>query len=131
VLVLQLARERSVADVKRLMLPPASLPDALARVRSQLGADDPDVVMDATVISLRDPLTSCRIVTPVRFAEVPGLACFDLDAFLSNLPRTRKWQCPHRCDIHAYDENYNKTQIPRFHSACKLPAHLVAWASMW
>jgi hypothetical protein len=55
--------------------------------------------MTNTVISLRCPLSGVRMVTPARFAGVRGLAAFDLDTFLAMAERTRKWQCPHRCDL--------------------------------
>ncbi len=47
------------------------------------------------VLSLKCPLTGMRMKRPARFAQVPGLACFDLEPFLDLAQRTRKWQCPH------------------------------------
>jgi hypothetical protein len=62
----------------------------------QLGSGDDDIEMTNTVVSLKCPLSGVRIVTPARFAEVHGMAAFDLDSFISMAERTRKWQCPHR-----------------------------------
>jgi hypothetical protein len=58
------------------------------------GDDDDELQTGATVLSLRCPLLGGRVRTPARFVEVPGLAVFDLAAFLASAARTRKWQCP-------------------------------------
>ncbi|KAG2484222.1 hypothetical protein HYH03_016957 [Edaphochlamys debaryana] len=96
VLLALLMRRRSAEEVRALMKPPLSRADAVERVKQQLrGDDDDEVQTGTTVLSLRCPLTGSRVRTPGRFAEVAGLACFDLDAFLDSAARTRKWQCPH------------------------------------
>ena len=65
------------------------------RSRAQVrGDDDEDLETGATVLSLRCPLLGGRVRTPARFAQVPGIAVFDLGAFLASVARTRKWQCP-------------------------------------
>ena len=78
-------------------LPPSlyqSLQPSLPPSPQLRGDDDDELQVGATVLSLRCPLLGSRIRTPGRFAEVPGLACFDLEAFLDSAARTRKWQCP-------------------------------------
>lgn len=77
---------------------------AVARVRQQVGgAASDDIEVTNATVSLKCPLTGSRMRTPARFASVPGLRCFDLDAFLSTAERTRKWQCPHSMKACAVD----------------------------
>lgn len=56
---------------------------------------DDDISMGSTIMSLRDPLSGGRVVSPARFLGTNGLVAFDLDTFLGMVKRTRKWQCPH------------------------------------
>ena len=56
---------------------------------------DDDMVLGSIEFTLRCPLTGSRIKTPARFAGVPGLTAFDLDAFVGMVKRSKKWQCPH------------------------------------
>lgn len=63
----------------------------------QLGGDgdDDDVVVAATAVSLRCPLSGTRMQRPAHFsAHSTGLACFDLDSFLAMTQRSGKLQCP-------------------------------------
>jgi E3 SUMO-protein ligase PIAS1 len=104
VIAVQLARVQGAADVRRLMRPALPLAAAVARVAKSIAPDDgdggeeggdSDVEVTHAAVSLRCPLTGGRIRTPARCSAVPGLAAFDLDAFLDVAARTRKWQCPH------------------------------------
>jgi hypothetical protein len=61
--------------------------------------DDDDIEVSHTRVPLRCTLSGVRMNTPARFADVPGLSCFDLDTFLSMASRSRKWQCPNRCVV--------------------------------
>lgn len=102
IVMVNLARRQAAEGVKKMMQPPLSLAQAVAHVQQQIGGDE-DIEVSNTVLSLRCPLTGSRIRTPARFAPVPGLAAFDLDAFLATAERTRKWQCPHSmnmCTVH-------------------------------
>eukprot|EP00798_Chlamydomonas_sp_ICE-L_P025202 gene25202-10843_t len=96
VLMLQLSKKRTPAEVAALMKAPPSLEAALTAVKQQHGGgDDDDIEMGNAVQSLRCPLTGSRMKIPVKFSDVKGVACFDLDGFLSLVERSRKWQCPH------------------------------------
>ena len=61
----------------------------------KVGKGDDDIAMGSTIMSLRDPLSGARVVSPARFLGTNGLVAFDLDTFLGMVKRTRKWQCPH------------------------------------
>jgi hypothetical protein len=59
-------------------------------------SDDEDITVVNNVVSLMDPNSLQRIVTPARFVDTnQGLACFDLDNFLNLAQRTLKWLDPH------------------------------------
>ena len=93
VMGVQLARKRLVEDVKRMMPPALSLPDAIQHIKDQF--KDDEVEMFSAFLSLKDPITGSRIQTPVKFDGTRGLVSFDLDTFLLVAERTRKWQCPY------------------------------------
>ena len=61
----------------------------------QVNKGDDELSVGSTIMSLRDPLSGSRVVTPARFQGTNGLLAFDLDTFLGMVKRTRKWQCPH------------------------------------
>ena len=64
-------------------------------VKGDPNDSDDDMVLGSIEFTLRCPLTGSRIKTPARFAGVPGLTAFDLDAFMGMVKRSKKWQCPH------------------------------------
>mmetsp|Transcript_46824 Transcript_46824/g.41891 ORF Transcript_46824/g.41891 Transcript_46824/m.41891 type:complete len:297 (-) Transcript_46824:53-943(-) len=57
-------------------------------------SDDDDVVCGETKVSLRCPLSICRISVPVRGTECLHPQCVDLRTFLSFSHKTGIWQCP-------------------------------------
>ena len=61
----------------------------------KVNKSDDDISMGSTIMSLRDPLSGARVVTPARFQGTNGLVAFDLETFIGMVKRTRKWQCPH------------------------------------
>jgi hypothetical protein len=60
----------------------------------QNDSDDEGLEISATILSLRDPNTSTRVVTPARFLGVGGIVAFDLDTYLEVVKKSRKWLCP-------------------------------------
>jgi hypothetical protein len=85
---LEAAVARAVRVVRGNKPPPApgAAPDS----------DDDDITVVNNVVSLIDPNSLKRIVTPARFKDTnQGLACFDLDIFLDSAQRTLKWLDPH------------------------------------
>ncbi|KAI3425891.1 hypothetical protein D9Q98_007864 [Chlorella vulgaris] len=99
VLTLQLARKRSLAEVKGLMAAPEPLCEATARVRRQVSGgngdeSDEDLLVSHQVVSLKDPMSGQRMQVPARFRDASGLQAFDLDSLLSMAQRNRKWQDP-------------------------------------
>merc|ERR1711933_248267 len=57
-------------------------------------SDDDDVVCGETKVSLRCPLSICRINIPIRGTECTHPQCVDLNTFLAFSHRTGTWQCP-------------------------------------
>jgi len=55
---------------------------------------DDEVVCGETKVSLRCPLSICRMRNPVRGTECTHPQCVDLHTFLSFSHRTGTWQCP-------------------------------------
>jgi len=76
---------------------------ALARVRAAVAGDDPDLVVEASPLPLRCPLSGGRLVTPVRIgpggpggaAAARGLPAFDWASYVEMGSRSRRWVCPH------------------------------------
>ncbi|EFN55528.1 hypothetical protein CHLNCDRAFT_52345 [Chlorella variabilis] len=96
VLMMHLARRRTMEQVKALMAAPEGLEEAVARVRRQVAGDDSDddLLVSHQVVSLKDPMSGQRIQVPARFSGASGLQPFDLDSLLSMAQRSRKWQDP-------------------------------------
>jgi len=59
-----------------------------------IAGDEDEIVCGESRVSLRCPLTVCRIKTPVRGVNCLHPQCVDLEAFLSFSNRTSIWQCP-------------------------------------
>lgn len=66
----------------------------LQSIQASAGDDSGDIVCGESRISLRCPLTVCRIKTPVRGVDCLHPQCVDLVAFLGFSNRTSIWQCP-------------------------------------
>jgi hypothetical protein len=66
----------------------------LQSMQASAGDDSGDIVCGESRISLRCPLTVCRIKTPVRGVDCLHPQCVDLVAFLGFSNRTSIWQCP-------------------------------------
>jgi len=65
----------------------------LQSMQSNTGDGD-EIICGESRVSLRCPLTVCRIRTPVRGVNCLHPQCVDLEAFLSFSNRTSIWQCP-------------------------------------
>ena len=57
-------------------------------------ADDPDIVLDSTVMSLKDPISTLRINVPCRSHVCSHNQCFDAESFLQLQEQAPTWQCP-------------------------------------
>ena len=53
-----------------------------------------DIICSTMKISIKDPLTLCRIITPVRGINCYHPQCVDLKTYLSYCHNTKTWQCP-------------------------------------
>jgi hypothetical protein len=88
------------------MAPRESLGEALSRIIAWASpragaphghADDDDVEVQETRVSLRCPLSGMRVRRAGRITTTMAVSIFDLDYFLESAERTRKWQCPTSC----------------------------------
>lgn len=57
-------------------------------------ADDPDIVFDSIVMSLKDPISTLRINVPCRAQNCTHNQCFDAESFLQLQEQAPTWQCP-------------------------------------
>ncbi|OAJ39954.1 hypothetical protein BDEG_23745 [Batrachochytrium dendrobatidis JEL423] len=66
--------------------------DVMAQQR-QVDAED-DVQTTLEQVSLKDPLSKCRIVLPIRGTSCLHIQCFDCETFLSVNQQLPTWECP-------------------------------------
>jgi E3 SUMO-protein ligase PIAS1 len=57
-------------------------------------ADDPDIVVESSVMSLKDPISTLRITIPCRSTICTHNRCFDAESFLQLQEQAPTWQCP-------------------------------------
>jgi E3 SUMO-protein ligase PIAS1 len=57
-------------------------------------ANDPDIIVDSTVMSLKDPISTLRISTPCRSSVCTHNQCFDAASFLQLQEQAPTWTCP-------------------------------------
>jgi len=57
-------------------------------------SEDGEVICDEIKVSIRDPLSLCRIQTPIRGTGCHHPQCVDLKTYLNYCHHTKTWQCP-------------------------------------
>ncbi|KAL7771544.1 hypothetical protein CFE70_001491 [Pyrenophora teres f. teres 0-1] len=57
-------------------------------------ANDPDIEVGSSVMSLKDPISTLRIVTPCRSTVCTHNQCFDAESFLQLQEQAPTWTCP-------------------------------------
>jgi E3 SUMO-protein ligase PIAS1 len=57
-------------------------------------ANDPDIVVGSSLMSLKDPISTLRIAIPVRSTICTHNQCFDAESFLQLQEQAPTWQCP-------------------------------------
>ncbi|KAF2128565.1 E3 SUMO-protein ligase PIAS1 [Dothidotthia symphoricarpi CBS 119687] len=57
-------------------------------------ANDPDIEVGSSVMSLKDPISTLRISTPCRSTICTHNQCFDADSFLQLQEQAPTWTCP-------------------------------------
>lgn len=57
-------------------------------------ANDPDIEVGSSVMSLKDPVSTVRIKTPCRSTVCSHNQCFDADSFLQLQEQAPTWICP-------------------------------------
>lgn len=96
----RLVRPRPLAEVAAEVPPAPSFAAGVAAVVAVVAASEAAAAEAGLVsgshmcLNLKDPLTGSRLRTPVRYPACPGLACFDLAAFLQTAQRSRALRCP-------------------------------------
>lgn len=63
-------------------------------VRSKDSEDDDHIICDEIKVSIRDPLSLCRIQIPIRGTGCHHPQCVDLKTYLNYCHHTKTWQCP-------------------------------------
>jgi len=56
--------------------------------------EEEGVVCDQMIVSLRDPISLCKLATPARGTRCYHPSCVDLNTYLHYCRRYRVWQCP-------------------------------------
>lgn len=57
-------------------------------------ANDPDIEVGSSVMSLKDPISTLRIQTPCRSTMCAHNQCFDAESFLQLQEQAPTWTCP-------------------------------------
>ncbi|KAH9873009.1 hypothetical protein J1614_005405 [Plenodomus biglobosus] len=57
-------------------------------------ANDPDIEVGSSVMSLKDPISTLRIQTPCRSTVCTHNQCFDAESFLQLQEQAPTWTCP-------------------------------------
>lgn len=57
-------------------------------------ANDPDIELGPSVMSLKDPISTLRISLPCRSTLCTHNQCFDAESFLQLQEQAPTWQCP-------------------------------------
>ncbi|KAF1832764.1 zf-MIZ-domain-containing protein [Decorospora gaudefroyi] len=57
-------------------------------------ANDPDIEVGSSVMSLKDPISTVRISTPCRSTVCTHNQCFDAESFLQLQEQAPTWMCP-------------------------------------
>lgn len=57
-------------------------------------ANDPDIEVGSSVMSLKDPISTLRITVPIRSTVCTHNQCFDAESFLQLQEQAPTWTCP-------------------------------------
>ncbi|KAJ3105926.1 SUMO ligase siz1 [Phlyctochytrium planicorne] len=74
------------------------------RVKRLHSIADDEVISTSQVVSLKDPISYCRIRNPSRSKTCLHVQCFDLETYLMMNDRIPTWTCP-ICSKYAYFED--------------------------
>ncbi|OJD31649.1 miz zinc finger protein [Diplodia corticola] len=91
-MVVYLARKHSVSElagrINRIFTKDKVMDEMRAR------AQDPDIVIESQIVSLRDPVAGIRIAMPCRSTVCSHNECFDAMSFLQLQEQAPTWICP-------------------------------------
>lgn len=91
---LYLVRKQTVEDlVQRIKSRSVITKDSVLR-EMRKNAEDPDIEVGDSVMSLKDPISTLRITTPCRSTVCTHNRCFDGESFLQLQEQAPTWTCP-------------------------------------
>ncbi|KAL1626656.1 E3 SUMO-protein ligase pli1 [Diplodia seriata] len=91
-MVVYLARKHSVAELAGRINRIFSKDKVMDEMRAR--AQDPDIVIESQIVSLRDPVAGIRISMPCRSTVCSHNECFDAMSFLQLQEQAPTWICP-------------------------------------
>ncbi|KAB2576972.1 E3 SUMO-protein ligase pli1 [Lasiodiplodia hormozganensis] len=91
-MVVYLVRKHSVAELAGRINRVFSKDKVMDEMRAR--AQDPDIVIESQVVSLRDPVAGIRISVPCRSTVCSHNECFDATSFLQLQEQAPTWICP-------------------------------------
>ncbi|CAI6333441.1 unnamed protein product [Periconia digitata] len=93
-LAIYMVRKFSVEELAKRIAELCIIPkrDVLKDMRKK--ASDPDIVVESSVMSLKDPISTLKMTVPCRGMLCHHTRCFDLESFLQLQEQAPTWQCP-------------------------------------
>ncbi|KAJ1675074.1 E3 SUMO-protein ligase pli1, partial [Spiromyces aspiralis] len=92
--LVQMVNKYSHKSIAQKLLINRLVPEEVVREKFEKALEDDELVATGDVISLKCPLSQCRINVPVRPKQCTHTQCFDAESFLSMSEVTRELQCP-------------------------------------
>eukprot|EP01026_Neomeris_dumetosa_P041788 TRINITY_DN34684_c0_g1_i1.p1 TRINITY_DN34684_c0_g1~~TRINITY_DN34684_c0_g1_i1.p1 ORF type:complete len:561 (+),score=99.14 TRINITY_DN34684_c0_g1_i1:176-1858(+) len=92
-LVFFMAQKQGMQEVKGMMAPAETLPEAVQRIKRTFVESSGGINIEKEIVSLNCVMGSCRVQKPVRFKDSSVFRVFDLNTFLQTCERSLKWQC--------------------------------------
>ncbi|KAF2811455.1 zf-MIZ-domain-containing protein [Mytilinidion resinicola] len=93
-IIIHLVKKRSVEELTQRIQDKGVIAKETTLREMQKKANDPDLVLGSTVMSLKDPVSTLRIAIPCRSAICNHNQCFDVSSFLQLQEQAPTWTCP-------------------------------------
>ncbi|KAF2490469.1 hypothetical protein BU16DRAFT_470680 [Lophium mytilinum] len=102
-IIIHLVKKRSVEELTKKIQDKGVIAKETTIREMQKKANDPDIVLGSTVMSLKDPVSTLRIAIPCRSAVCNHNQCFDVSSFLQLQEQAPTWTCPHCNKVVGFD----------------------------